>query len=154
MRLRSIALAVAISCLPWSSAWAARIFGDIKVDGKPLPAGVPVTISHPLGEGGTVRAGVVQINGVAFSGTSAVRLVEVSVDGGKSWKEAQFLGPDLGKYAWRQFILPVTLKPGNYTLVSRAVDEDGHEQPAERMENHRAYAHNGWRDHGVKITVS
>lgn len=139
-----------------ASGYRVRPIGEKGKPGQPSmwEMNVKSWINHPLGEGGTVRAGVVQINGVAFSGTSAVRLVEVSVDGGKSWKEAQFLGPDLGKYAWRQFILPVTLKPGNYTLVSRAVDEDGHEQPAERMENHRAYAHNGWRDHGVKITVS
>jgi len=111
-------------------------------------------INHPAGAGGTVRAGVVQINGVAFSGTSGIRLVEVSVDGGKNWEEAQFLGPDLGQYAWRQFIYPVSLKPGNYTLVSRAMDEDGHTQPAEREENHRGYGNNSWRDMGVKVTVS
>ena len=28
-----------------SSAFAGRIFGDIKIDGKPLPAGVPVEIA-------------------------------------------------------------------------------------------------------------
>ena len=111
-------------------------------------------INHPSGEGGAVRAGVVQINGVAFSGSSGVRLVEVSVDGGQNWEEAQFLGPDLGKYAWRQFVYPVSLKPGNYTLCSRAIDEDGHTQPAEREENHRGYGNNSWRDMGVKITVS
>ena len=61
-------------------------------------------INNPAG--GTVRAGVVQINGVAFSGGKGVRLVEVSVDGGKNWEEAKFLGPNLGKYAWREFIYP------------------------------------------------
>lgn len=108
-------------------------------------------INHP---GGTVRAGMVQINGVAFGGTKGLRLVEVSIDGGKTWSDARFLGPDLGRYAWRQFVYPVRLKPGSYTLVSRAMDEDGNEQPMERTENHRGYGHNGWRDHGVKITVS
>ena len=81
-------------------------------------------------------------------------MVEVSVDGGKNWEEAKFLGPNLGKYAWREFIYPVSLKPGSYTLVSRAMDEDGDAQPAERTENHRGYGNNSWRDMGVKITVS
>lgn len=109
-------------------------------------------INNPAG--GTVRAGTTQIYGVAFSGGKGVRLVEVSVDGGKNWEEAQFLGPNLGKYAWREFIYPASLKPGSYTLVSRAIDEDGNAQPAERAENHRGYGNNSWRDMGVKVTVS
>jgi sulfite dehydrogenase len=97
---------------------------------------------------------MVQIHGVAFGGTRAIRRVDVSVDGGKSWNEAQLVGPDLGAYAWRQFVYPVPLKAGAYTLVSRATDADGNQQPMERLENHRGYAHNGWRDHGVKVSVS
>jgi hypothetical protein len=27
-------------------------------------------------------------------------------------------------------------------------------QPELRVENERAYAHNGWRDHAVKVTVA
>jgi hypothetical protein len=38
----SLALCV---CLAASNSWAGRIFGDIKRDGKPLPAGIPVTIA-------------------------------------------------------------------------------------------------------------
>jgi hypothetical protein len=34
-------------CLP-AAAHAGRVFGDIKLDGKPLPAGVPVTITRVL----------------------------------------------------------------------------------------------------------
>ena len=52
MRLRFIVFVVALLCLPVSSALAARVFGDIKVDGKPVAAGVPVMISHPVAEGG------------------------------------------------------------------------------------------------------
>jgi hypothetical protein len=38
-------LALALSV---SSARAGRIFGDIKMDGKPLPAGVPVMVTAPV----------------------------------------------------------------------------------------------------------
>ncbi|HJQ62137.1 MAG TPA: sulfite oxidase [Burkholderiales bacterium] len=110
-------------------------------------------VNHPAGEG-PVSAGMVQIDGVAFAGVNAVKRVEVSVDGGKTWKDAKFIGPDLGRYAWRQFVLPVRLSAGNYTLVSRATDTAGNTQPEQRVENERGYAHNGWRDPGVKLTVA
>ena len=32
-----------------TSAFAGRIFGDISLDGKPLPAGVKVRVTHPGG---------------------------------------------------------------------------------------------------------
>jgi hypothetical protein len=44
MRPRLILPAILFLCIPLSNASAGRIFGDIKLDGKPLPAGVPVMI--------------------------------------------------------------------------------------------------------------
>jgi DMSO/TMAO reductase YedYZ molybdopterin-dependent catalytic subunit len=110
-------------------------------------------INHPAGEG-PVNAGMLQIDGVAFAGANPVMRVEVSIDGGKTWKEAHFFGPDLGRYAWKQFVLPVELSAGTYTLVSRATDAAGNTQPPEREENDSGYSHNGWRDHGVRLTVA
>lgn len=111
-------------------------------------------INHPAGENEKVSAGMLQINGVAFAGVNRVTRVEVSIDGGKSWKDAKFIGPDLGQYAWRQFVLPVRLDSGSYTLMSRATDEKGNTQPPDRVENERGYGHNGWKDHGVKLNVA
>lgn len=43
---RAIVLFLAVSiCLAVSNAYAGRIFGDIKLDGKPVPAGLTVTIA-------------------------------------------------------------------------------------------------------------
>jgi hypothetical protein len=42
-RLFSVTLTLLALCTA-TSAFAGRIFGDIKLDGKPLPAGVPVEI--------------------------------------------------------------------------------------------------------------
>ncbi len=111
-------------------------------------------INHPGTNGGSVGAGMQQITGVAFAGVNPVTRVEVSTDGGKSWKDAKFVGPDLGRYAWRQFVLPVRLDSGSYTLVSRATDAQGNTQPPDRVENHRGYGHNGWHDHGIKLNVA
>ncbi|HUG75969.1 MAG TPA: molybdopterin-dependent oxidoreductase, partial [Burkholderiales bacterium] len=111
-------------------------------------------ITHPAGDSQTVRAGVAQVYGVAWSGASPVTAVEVSLDGGKSWHAAEFFGPNLGRHAWRQFVVPVRFTSGSYELASRAIAADGQVQPELRVENERAYAHNGWRDHAVKVTVA
>ncbi len=111
-------------------------------------------ITHPDGGAQPLRAGVVQVHGVAFTGAGAVKGVDVSLDGGKTWQAAQFFGPHLGRYAWRQFALPVRLAAGSYELASRAIGADGQVQPEQRSENERAYGHNGWRDHAVKVTVA
>jgi DMSO/TMAO reductase YedYZ molybdopterin-dependent catalytic subunit len=107
-------------------------------------------IVNPLKE---TEKGPVQIYGVAFGGANAVARVDVSVDGGKSWKQAKFIGPDLGKYAWRTFVLSADLKPGTYTIASRATDTKGETQPEKFVENERGYGHNGWAAHAVKLTV-
>jgi len=107
-------------------------------------------IVNPLKES---EKGPVQIYGVAFGGTNAVDRVDVSVDGGKTWKQAKFIGPDLGKYAWRTFVLSADLKPGTYEIASRATDVKGNTQPEKFVENERGYGHNGWAAHAVKVTV-
>ena len=52
MRTSFIVSLALLSCLLPFEAWAGRVFGDIKLGGKPLPAGVPVKITVvPTGEG-------------------------------------------------------------------------------------------------------
>jgi DMSO/TMAO reductase YedYZ molybdopterin-dependent catalytic subunit len=111
-------------------------------------------VTNPSGEGGPLRAGVVQVHGVAFTGGSPVRAVEVSVDGGKTWQAAQFFGPHMGNHAWRQFVAQVNLQPGSYLVTSRAIAVDGTVQPESRVENERGYGNNAWRDHAVAVTVA
>ncbi len=111
-------------------------------------------INSPAPESGAVRSGLVQIKGVAFGGMNAVRRVEVSVDGGRSWREARFVGPDLGRYAWRQFVLPVKLDAGNHVLASRAIDVRGNVQVESRLENTAGYINSSWRDHALQISVA
>ena len=111
-------------------------------------------INSPGPEGSPIKAGVVQIHGVAFGGLHAVRQVDVSMDGGKTWGQARFIGPDMGKYAWRQFVFTAKLPPGEFTLASRATDAAGQVQPEQRFENAGGYNNNSWTDHAVKVTVA
>lgn len=102
----------------------------------------------------SAAAGPAQVAGVAFGGMNACESVEVSVDGGQNWQKANFVGPDLGRFAWRNFVLSVELAPGSYTLVSRATDTEGNVQPEESEMNGSGYSHNGWRGPAVALTVS
>jgi sulfite dehydrogenase len=110
-------------------------------------------VNSPAPDSGPVQAGLVQVKGVAFGGINAVKGVEISIDGGKTWQAAKFVGPDLGRYAWRQFVLPVKLGAGTYTVACRATDAKGNRQPEERAENAHGYSNNSWRDHALQITV-
>lgn len=109
-------------------------------------------VNHPAGDQ-PVKPGKVVIDGVAFGGAEPVSRVEVSTDGGNSWQEAPFIGPNLGKYAWRQFALPVTLEAGEYTITSRATDTAGKVQSSERTPNERGYGDTSWKDLAVTLKV-
>jgi sulfite oxidase len=139
-----------------SSSYRVRPIGEKGAPGQPSmwEMNLKSIITHPAGEGKTVRAGLVQVHGVAFDGASSVKGVEVSLDGGSTWQAAFFFGPLVGPYAWRQFVLPVRLGAGTHSLASRAIGADGQVQPELRVENERGYGHNGWRDHAVKVTVA
>ncbi|AIJ44246.1 sulfite oxidase [Comamonas testosteroni] len=111
-------------------------------------------INSPIPEDGNRAAGLVQIQGVAFGGMHAIKGVEVSIDGGKSWKQARLVGPDMGRYAWRQFVLAAQLPKGTYQLASRATDVRGNVQPETRGENQSGYNNTSWADHAVTVTVA
>ena len=103
---------------------------------------------------GRSRRGWVQIHGVAMGGMQAPRRVDVSTDGGKTWREASFIGPNLGRYAWRPFVLQAELKPGTYVLASRVTDSQGKVQVETTPENAGGYLNSGWRAHAVQVTVA
>ncbi len=117
---------------------------------------VPVNswITSPYEPTEPVTAGLVQLSGVAFGGHTAASKVEVSIDGGKNWQEARFYGPDMGPFAWRNFVLEVDLKPGKYQICSRATNTAGDTQPKERMENNRGYNNNSWLDRSYELEVA
>ncbi len=114
---------------------------------------VPVN-SWIVSPGEKAAAGRVQVAGVAFGGFHAAKGVEVSFDGGETWTAAKWFGPDLGRYAWRNFVVEVELKPGTYRIASRATNDQGESQPKERVENERGYNNNSWLDRSVELVVS
>ncbi|MBM3108869.1 molybdopterin-dependent oxidoreductase [Pseudomonas sp. V1] len=71
----------------------------------------------------------VVLKGIAFDGGDGINTVQLSVDGGKSWREAQ-LGQDLGRFSFREWTLPVTFAhKGATQLMVRATNRAGEMQP-------------------------
>ncbi len=79
-----------------------------------------------------ISKGWTEIRGLAWSGRGKITLVEVSVDGGKSWQTANLQGPVLAK-AHTRFTLPWRWNGGGAQLLSRATDESGYVQPTMRQ---------------------
>ena len=94
----------------------------------------------------------VEIMGIAFSGGYSIRDVIVSVDGGKTWKEAR-LGQDRGRYSWIQWFYPWKPgTPGKYTLMARATNSIGESQPFESLWNPAGYLWNKIEKVEVMVT--
>jgi sulfane dehydrogenase subunit SoxC len=72
--------------------------------------------------------GPYEISGLAWSGRGAVSRVEVSTDGGQSWRDAVLQEPVL-PMAFTRFRLPWTWDGQETTLVSRCTDDSGYVQP-------------------------
>jgi sulfane dehydrogenase subunit SoxC len=69
-----------------------------------------------------------EIRGLAWSGRGRITRVDVSVDGGKTWKPAVLDEPVLPKCHTR-FRYPWNWTGGETVLMSRATDETGYVQP-------------------------
>ena len=80
--------------------------------------------------------------------------MDVSIDGGQTWREAKLVGPDLGRFAWRQFVFPVKLEPGSYQLASRVQDSKFDWQVESTPDNSGGYLNSGWRAHAFNVTVA
>ncbi len=93
--------------------------------------------------GKTINRGEpVLVTGIAWDGGYGVASVEVSEDGGKVWRAA-LLGPDLGRYAWRQWSYRFTsARAGKHTLLVRASNRAGATQTAEPIFNPAGYNNN------------
>ena len=91
--------------------------------------------------GDWVKPGPVRISGVAWSNSSPVTKVEISVDGGKTWRQAQ-LGRDQSRYAWRLWQLDWQAAAGKHSLIARATNASGQTQPLGEEWNPSGYLWN------------
>ncbi len=90
--------------------------------------GVKSVITFPSGGQRLPGPGFYEITGLAWSGGGAIRRVEVSTDGGRTWKDARLQEPVFRK-AHTRFRLDWTWKGEEAVLQSRCTDERGDVQP-------------------------
>jgi sulfane dehydrogenase subunit SoxC len=101
-------------------------------------------ITQPSGGMKLPGRGYVQITGLAWSGGGAVSKVEVSTDGGKSWKEAKLQTPVHTK-AHTRFTFDWTWNGEEAVLMSRCTDDQGDVQPS------RAELYKNWGITGEEV---
>lgn len=110
---------------------------------------VPVTdlavksvIASPVAGWAGAPGKELKISGAAWANGVPIEGVDVSVDGGKTWRKAR-LGHDQARYAWRLWSLE--WKPqaeGSYQIVARAKDAAGNIQPIQEQWNPSGYLWN------------
>lgn len=93
----------------------------------------------------------VKLEGIAFDGGTGIKKVEVSDDGGKSWKAAA-LGTDLGAYSFRRWSLDWKAPDaGDYTLMVKATNQAGETQMVTPGWNRAGYLRNVIETHRIKV---
>jgi sulfite oxidase len=129
---------------PWSGYFQHVVYRLVPEDVSPGPGvGMPLglialnsDVISPV-DGETVTAGPVTVRGYA------VARVDVSIDGGASWSQAELL-EDLGQWAWRQWQIAFQVTPGTHELRVRAWDSSAAAQPSDEagLWNPKGYVDN------------
>ncbi|GAA2901151.1 sulfite oxidase [Streptosporangium fragile] len=147
---------IEVSASPLFSPWNTelyRMFGAA----HPPQGGAPLTVrgvrsAFELPWNATLAAGRAHVlHGRSWSGHGRITAVEVSVDGGVTWRRAQLRGPHVVP-AWARW--HVTWSPqetGPRTLLARAVDETGATQPQRTPHNEFGYLFDAVVHHPVTV---
>ena len=148
---------------PSENVFQAHSYRLLPADADPAEAGPDVGI--PLGPvalncavldpepAAVVDAGELEVRGYAYAGGDRVVVrVDVSVDGGVTWRQAELLGaPD--PWTWRLWRCPMPVSPGEVTVLARAWDDTGALQPehAASLWNPKGYANNSWSRVPIRV---
>jgi sulfite oxidase len=142
---------IEVRSTPWDGYFQRVAYRLLPEDGAPGPdAGMPLglvalnaDVLSPA-DGTTVAAGPVEVRGYAFAGGERhVARVDVSLDGGASWSQAELLD-DLGRWAWRQWRIVLELGRGEHEVLVRAWDSSAATQPEDEaaLWNPKGYVNN------------
>lgn len=85
-------------------------------------------ITYPAPDHRLKDKGFYEVSGIAWSGRGRIKRVDVSVDAGRTWRQAVLQEPVLDRAVTR-FRFPWQWNGGEVVLQSRAMDESGYVQP-------------------------
>jgi DMSO/TMAO reductase YedYZ molybdopterin-dependent catalytic subunit len=113
--------ALQVSTEPLFSPWNTRWYAGLTV--QPVKSAFELAWDAQLAAGSRLL-----LTGRSWSGNAPIRDVEVSTDGGGTWRRARLRGPN-ERYVWARWELPWTPGPGRHELLARATDQAGLTQP-------------------------
>jgi sulfane dehydrogenase subunit SoxC len=121
-----------IADMPFMTREETSKYTDIRPDGKAVQFSFEMeaksVITSPSGEMVLKSPGFHEITGIAWSGRGAVKRVDVSTDGGRSWRQAALQTPVL-PICHTRFRIPWNWDGKEAILQSRCVDDTGYVQP-------------------------
>jgi sulfane dehydrogenase subunit SoxC len=123
---------IEVADMPFMTREETSKYTDIRPDGKAVQFSFEMeaksVITSPSGEMLLDGPGFYEITGLAWSGRGAVKRVDVSTDGGQTWRQAALQGPIL-PICHTRFRFPWKWDGREAILQSRCVDETGYVQP-------------------------
>jgi DMSO/TMAO reductase YedYZ molybdopterin-dependent catalytic subunit len=161
---------------PWNTKWYVMTGGAYPPGQPPLSVN-PVRSAWELPLPATVPAArSVTLTGRAWSGLAPIRRVDVSLDGGTTWRKAELRDgpgghgghgvhhraarhddrhdhPALRGFGWSRFAVAWRKPaPGSYELLARATDAAGRQQPLTTPFNDNGYFFDAAVRHPVIVT--
>ncbi|MFC3744411.1 sulfite oxidase, partial [Paractinoplanes deccanensis] len=113
---------------PWNTQFY-RLFGPgFPAEGLPFDR-QSIKSAFELDPGATFPAGAVsRLTGRSWSAAGRIKRVEVSTDGGATWRRARFTGRSADA-AWQRWEIDWRPEAGDHVLLARATDVRGTTQP-------------------------
>ena len=109
------------------------------IEGKPLGAIEPRAVVVEPVAGSHLELGANLIRGYAWSGRESIAGVDISTDGGRTWRAAK-LAPAVSAYAWREWHYQWDALRGEASLIAIAVTRTGERQPLTAVRNELGYS--------------
>ncbi|HYE38334.1 MAG TPA: sulfite dehydrogenase [Ramlibacter sp.] len=126
---------IEVGDMPWASKDEAIHYVDLMPDGLHRQytsiQECKSVVTTPSGGQMLLDKGFYNVSGLAWSGRGKVKRVDVSVDGGRSWRTARLEGPVMSKCLTR-FNIDWVWDGRPAIVQSRATDETGYVQPTSR----------------------
>ena len=117
---------------PWYAREETAKYTDLMADGTArkftFVMDAKSVVTSPSPQAPLLHRGFTVISGLAWSGRGRIRRVDVSLDGGRNWREARIDGLVLDKACVR-FYAELDWNGEELLLQSRAIDETGYVQP-------------------------
>ncbi|MCW6507758.1 sulfite oxidase [Lichenifustis flavocetrariae] len=103
--------------------------------------------------GAELSAGKTKIKGYAIATDRAITRVDVSMNGGREWRQATIEDHGNARWSWTFWHTTIDIPAGQHELVVRAWDAAGQTQPAQPDEvwNFKGYLSAAW--HRIRVTA-